>query len=172
MSYSYTLSDTITFTLTHAKHLAAKIATDLKRLQRLYGQPSDTSISNYEVEITELLKGGYFGTLTIGFKRDGQWIEPALCYTARDLVGISASDDDPGRIRPGANITGATFGSFLIYSAAWGSLTQAQRASFQERMPFYRSDAPEPGINGYLTSDRTYSAGGCALDRSSVRSYS
>src|SRR5262245_7309483 len=101
MSYTYTLSDTITFTLTHARHLAAKIATDLKRLQRLYGEPSDTSISKYELEITELLKAGYFGMLTIGFKRDGQWIEPALRYTARDLAGLAANDDDPGRIRPG-----------------------------------------------------------------------
>ena len=172
MSFSFTTTDTITFTLTHARHLAAKIATDLKRLQRLYGQPSDTSISDYETEITELLKEGYFGTLTIGFKRDGDWIEPALRYTARDLAGLAANDDDPGRIRPGANIVGATFYNYLTYSAAWNSLTQAQQEAFKKRMPFYRGTAPEPGINGYLTSDRTYSAGGRALDRSSIRSYS
>lgn len=172
MSYSYTLSDTITFTLTHARHLAAKIATDLKRLQRLYGQPSDTSIANYEIEITELLKGGYFGTLTIGFKRNGEWIEPALRYTARDLAGLAANDDDPGRIRPSANVTGATFGSYMTYTTAWDNLTLAEQEAFKKRMPFYRGGAPEPGIHGYLSSDRTYSAGGRALDRSSVRSYS
>lgn len=172
MSYSYTLSETTTFTLTHAKHMAAKVATDLKRLQRLYGSPSDTNIGNYEVEVIELLKAGYLGTLTLGFKRDGLWIEPTLRYTARDLAGIAADDDDPGRIRPGANITGATFYNYLTYSAAWNNLTQTQQEAFKKRMPFYRSGAPEPGINGYLASDRTYSAGGRALDRSSVRSYS
>lgn len=171
MSYSYTLTETTTFTLTHAKHMAAKVATDLKRLQRLYGLPDDDSIAKYETEVSELLKAGYLGTLTLGFKRDGQWIEPTLRYTARDLAGMSANDDDPGRIRPGANITGASFYSYLTYSAAWNNLTQAQQEAFKERMPFYRSGAPEPGINGYLASDRTYSSGGRALDRSTVRSY-
>ncbi len=172
MSYSYTLTETTTFTLTHAKHMAAKVATDLKRLQRLYGLPSDAYIGKYETEVTELLKAGYLGTLTLGFKRDGRWIEPTLRYTARDLAGTSASDEDPGRIRPGANITGASFYSYLTYSPAWDNLTHAEQESFKERMPFYRNGAPEPGINGYLAGDRTYSAGGRALDRSSVRSYS
>src|SRR5215471_14854990 len=160
MSYSYTLTETTTFTLTHAKHMAAKVATDLKRLQRLYGLPSDASIGEYEIEVTELLKEGFFGTLTIGFKRDGQWIEPALRYTARDLAGLAANDDDPGRIRPGADITGATFYNYLTYSSAWFSLTEAERDAFRQRMPFSRGYAHEPGINGYLISDRTYSAGG------------
>jgi len=171
MSYSYTLTETTTFTLTHAKHMAAKVATDLKRLQRLYNLPSDDTIAKYETEVTELLKAGYLGTLTLGFKRGDQWIEPTLRYTARDLAGMSANDDDPGRIRPGANITGASFYSYLTYSAAWNNLTQAQQEAFKERMPFHRSGAPEPGINGYLASDRTYSSGGRALDRSTVRSY-
>jgi hypothetical protein len=171
MSYSYTFAETTTFTLTHAKHMAAKVATDLKRLQRLYGLPSDTNITKYETEAIELLKAGYFGTLTVGFKRDGRWIEPTLQYTARDLAGITANDDDPGRIRPGANVDGATFGSYLTYSAAWDRLSSAEQEAFKQRMPFYREGAPEPGINGYLASDRTYSAGGRALDRSSVRGY-
>jgi len=34
MASSYTISETATFTLTHAKHMAAKVAADLKRLQR------------------------------------------------------------------------------------------------------------------------------------------
>src|SRR5215208_6036058 len=54
MSYSYTLTETTTFTLTHAKHMAAKVATDLKRMQRLYNLPSDTDINNYEAEVIEL----------------------------------------------------------------------------------------------------------------------
>ena len=38
-SYSYT--ESTTFTVTHARHMAAKVATDLKRMQRFYGKPSD-----------------------------------------------------------------------------------------------------------------------------------
>lgn len=166
--YSYTVSETTTFTLTHAKHMAAKFATDLKRLQRFYGQPSDTAIANYETEVIELLKAGYLGTLTVGFRRNDQWIEPTLRYTARDLSGASANDNDPGRFRPGANITGASFYSYLLYDPR---VSESEKDVFQKRMPFYRNGAPEPSINGYFVADLSYSAGGRALDRATVRSF-
>lgn len=169
MSYSYTLSETITFTVTHARHMAAKVATDLKRLQRLYGHPNDSDIANYESEVIELLKKGYLGTVTYGFWRDGKWIEPALRYTARDLAGLSANDDDPGRIRPGADVSGASFYSYLTYSAAWDKLSGTEQAAFKDSLPFQRNGAPEPTVNGYLTRDLTYSAGGRSLDRATVR---
>jgi hypothetical protein len=171
MSYSYTLSETETFTVTHARHMAAKVATDLKRMQRLYGSPSDLDIAGYEAEITEFLKAGYLATVTYGFRRDGNWVEPTLRYTARDLAGAAANDDDPGRVRPGANIDGANFYSYMTYSGTWDRLTEAEKDTFKKRLPFTRSGAPEPGVNGYLSDDRTYSSGGRALDRASVRSY-
>ena len=169
MSYSFT--ESATFTVTHARHMAAKVATDLKRLQRLYpGGPSDTRIAEFETEVVELLKAGYLGTVTYGFRRSGNWIEPALRYTARDLSGMSVNDDDPGKIRASADVTGATFYSYLTYSSAWNSLSPTERDAFKKRMPFYRGDALEPGVSGYLEDDRTYSSGGRALNRSSVRS--
>ena len=172
MSYSHTIVETTTFTLTHAKHMAAKVATDLKRMQRLYESPSDAWIGNYEAEVIELLKAGYLGTVTYGYRRGGGWVEPTLRFTARDLAGASANDEDPGRVRPGANITGSSFYSYLIYSAAWDNLTDSEREDFtKNRLPFKRSGESEPGINGYLLKDRTYSSGGRALERASVRSY-
>ena len=45
MTYSYT--QTTTFTITHARHLVAKVATDLKRMQRFYGSPNDDDIVDY-----------------------------------------------------------------------------------------------------------------------------
>jgi hypothetical protein len=171
MSYSYTLLGSITFIATHAKHLSAKVATDLKRLQRLYGQPSDADIAVYEVEVIELLKAGYLGTITYGFKRDGNWIEPTLQYTARDLAGASADDDDPGRVRAGADVSGASFYSYLTYSSTWNNLSSALQDAFKKQLPFQRGGANEPGVNGYFSDDRTYSSGGRALNRASVRSY-
>jgi hypothetical protein len=171
MSYSYTIAETTTFTVTHARHMAAKVATDLKRMQRLYGDPTDADITAYEAEIVELLKGGYLGTVTYGYRRHGDWIEPTVRYTARDLAGAPANDDDPGRIRPGAAVGGASFYSYLTYSAAWYGLSQSERDVVSKRLPFERSGAPEPGINGYLSGDRTYSSGGRALERASVRCY-
>lgn len=171
MSYSYSYTESSTFTVTHARHVAAKVATDLKRVQRFYGSPSDADIANYEAEVTEFLKAGYLGTVTYGFRRDGNWVEPTFRYTARDLAGGSANDDDPGRVRASANVSGATFYSYLTYSAAWDQLTQTQKDAFKKQLPFQRGGAPEPGITGYLADDRTYSSGGRALNRASVRSY-
>ena len=48
MSYSYTSTETTAFTVTHAKHLASKVATDLKRLQRFYKKPTDKKIDEFE----------------------------------------------------------------------------------------------------------------------------
>lgn len=168
---SFTYTGTQTFTATHAKHIAAKVATDLKRIQRFYGHPIDRRIEQYETEVVELLKKGYLDTVTYGFKRDDKWIEPTLRYTAKDLAVMSSADDDPGRIRAGADVSDATFYSYLTYSSNWNKLTQSEKDTFEKSLPFQRSGANEPGISGYLSNDKTYSSGGKALERSSVKSY-
>src|SRR5690348_10046753 len=136
MSYSNTITSATTFTLTHAKYLASKVATDLARIQRFYDLPTNSQIQAYEAELTEFLKAGYLQTVTYGFKRDGNFIEPTLRYTARELMGSSSADDDPGKIRPGANVLGATFGSYMTYSDAWNKLTGAEQQHFKSRLPF------------------------------------
>lgn len=171
MSSSYTSSSTQTFTLTHAKYLASKVAADLKRIQRFYGSPSDSQITNYEAELTEMLKAGYLSEVSYGFKRNGNWIEPTIKYTARDLAGMNGTDDDPGRIRANADVSNAYFYSFLITNSAYDQLTESEKIKFESNLPFKRSGAPIPGISGYISSDKSYSSGGCALDRSSVKSY-
>ena len=170
MYYSSTFTESSTFTVTHARHMAAKVATDLVRMQRFYSSPSDADIDAYETEVIALLKAGYLGRVWYGFKRDGSWIEPTIKYTARDLYNGSA-DDDPGKIRLRADVSGAAFYSFLTYSTAWGDLTAREQDAFKKSLPFYRTNATEPPVYGYLLPDRTYSSGGRALDRASVRSY-
>ena len=171
MSYNFTHTDTYTFTHTHAKHMSAKVATDLKRMQRFYGYPSDSDITAFEAEVIEFLIEGYLDTVMYGFRRNGNWIEPTLFYTARDLAGASANNDDPGRIRPGANIRGASFYSYLTYSPSWDCLNKTAKEDFKRRLPFRRGGAPQPGIDGYLSQDLIYSAGGRALERATVKSY-
>lgn len=164
-------TNTQSFTLTHAKYLASKVATDLKRMQRLYGSPSDFQISNYEAELTEFLRCGYMEEIIYGFKRNGDWIEPTLRYTAKYLTGGSGVDDDPGRIRPGVSIYGASFGSYMSYTSAYHRLTSIELDSFESALPFKRAGAPTPSFNGYLSSDKSYSSGGKSLDRSSLKNY-
>ncbi len=69
MTSSYTFSASTTFTITHARHITAKVATDLKRVQRFYGKPTNAQIADYEQELTELLKGGYVDWVAYGFQR-------------------------------------------------------------------------------------------------------
>ena len=171
MSNSYTNSATQTFTATHAKYLASKVAADLKRIQRLYGAPSDTLISSYEAELIEFLKKGYLLEVTYGFQKDEKWIEPSIKYTSRELAGMTSGDDDPGKIKPNADISNSSFTSYMVYNSTYTSLSETDRESFRDTLPFKRVGAPLPGINGYLSSDKSYSSGGQALDRSSVKSY-
>ncbi|WPQ63809.1 hypothetical protein SIO70_02915 [Chitinophaga sancti] len=167
---SYTFSQTTTFTTTHAKYLASKVATDLKRIQRLYGYPSDLWITQYESELVEYLKAGYLDQVTYGFQRGEKWIEPTVRYTTNDIAS-STSDDDPGKIRPNADINSAYFTSYLEQNLAYFALSPAERESFKSNLPFQRGEAPAPGVNGYLSSDKSYSSGGKSLDRSSVKNF-
>lgn len=169
MSYSFTTTETKTFTITHANYLASKVATDLKRMQRFYGDPSDWWIEKFETEIALYLKHGYLEKVSYGFKKDGNWIEPTLIYRASDIE--YSADDDPGKVRPGRDISGASFYSFLEYSHKWDLLTESEKKQFKDSLPIDRNTANAPGVNGYLEHDRTYSTGGRALSRSSVRGY-
>jgi hypothetical protein len=171
MSYTDTFSEANTFTVTHARHMAAKVSTDLKRMQRFYGEPSNINIAKYEEEITLLLRDGYLGEVSYGFRRNGEFIAPTLRFTARDLSGSSCDDNDPGGIRPGADISNASFYSYLIYSSAWNSLSFGEQEDYKKKLPFPRSDATRPSVNGYFSNDKVYSSGGIALDRSIVRSF-
>lgn len=171
MSSSYTTTETKTFTLTHARHLAAKVATDLKRLQRFYGGISDERIEQLEGEATELLRQGYLKSVIYGFQRNGNWIKPTLQYSAKELAD-SGEDDDPGRIFPGENVVGASFYSYLIYTQAWHDLSAQQREAIKQQLPVQRIGADEPQVEGgYFVDDRTYSSGGRSLGRASIRSY-
>ena len=58
-----------------------------------------------------------------------------------------------------------------MYNDKWWQLTEEERAAFKTNLPFNRGTANEPGINGYLSQDKTYSAGGKSVIRSTVKSY-
>jgi hypothetical protein len=86
-SYSYT--ESATFTVTHARHMAAKISTDLKRIQRLYGKPSDKDIADYESEAVAMIKAGYlFGVLWLQAQRFLDRTNVNV-YSSRSVRGLS-----------------------------------------------------------------------------------
>lgn len=169
MSTSYTSTAVETFSVVHARYIASKVATDLKRFQRFYNEPTDVWIDWYEGELTELLNRDVVGNVIYGFKRDDRWTEATVRYTA--LPGGSLSvDDDPGKIRPGLDVGSAVFTSFLTYSDKWQQLSLAEKAAIERACPFARTTGPTPALEaGYWASDLNYLAGGRGLGRSTVR---
>jgi hypothetical protein len=166
---SYTTTGTETFTLTHAKHIAAKVATDLQRFHRLYGKPSLADIDAYEQELTILLKYDAIDSVIYGFKRNGLWTMASARYVALP-GGAMEVDDDPGRIKPNHDVTGAGFSSFLSYSSRWFALPQSERDAIEKQIPVNRTTSTVPGLEqGAWTEDRNYAAGGRGLGRSTVR---
>ena len=169
MSSTYTQSVSETFTLLHARILAAKVATDLRRFQRFYSAPSNTDIQNYEAELTQLLKHDVVETVVYGFKRSGMWTEAAVKYKALPGGNLTV-DDDPGKIRPGLDIVGAFFTSFLSYNDKWWTLSASERQKIKDALPIQRSSGDAPSLEGgYWNDDLSYLAGGRGLGRSSVR---
>lgn len=166
---SYSLSHSQTSTITDAKYLASKVATDLARFQRFYGSPSDKEISEYEAELTILLKHDAVDNVIYGFKRKGLWTLASVRYVALP-GGALQVDDDPGRIRANLDVAGAAFSSFLTYSSKWLGRTPEDRASIRAQLPFSRTTGNSPNLElGQWVQDKNYSSSGLGLGRSTVR---
>ena len=169
ISYTTTTTDSDTFTISHAKYIASKVATDLLRFQRFYGSPNDQWIDMYEEELAILLKYDAVDEVVYGFKRNDLWTMASVRYVALPGGSIK-SDDDPGKLRPGFNVANAFFTSFLTFSSRWGSLSALDRARIERDFPFQRTVGNSPNLEtGYWTDDRNYFAGGRGLGRSTVR---
>ena len=169
MAYTtYTTTESTTLTVTYARHVAIKVGTDLKRMQRFYDRPTDAEIADYEREFIVLLTGRYLDKVEYGFRSaDGAW-RLALRYEAR-YGGVLIADDDPGRVRPGVSVGSCEFGSFLITTSAWALLgeSERERVYFEAGITFRRSVGTEP--SGNWIADKTYSARGRGVERSSLK---
>ena len=163
-----TTTRTATFTISNARYIASKVKTDLKLLQRIYGSPSDSGIEDFGEEAALLLRDGYLGTVTYGYRRNGNWIL-ALRYVAQS-DGTLAQDDRAGKVIRGVNVIGASFHSYLTYSATWWDLTPTQRQAVKAKLPIKRQTADPPGTSGgYWSTDKSYSSKGTGVARSTFR---
>jgi Bacterial HORMA domain family 1 len=166
MSTSYTHSNT--FTRTHARYLASKVAADLRQMQLFYGGPSDSDIEDYIEELTELLVGGYLSSVDYGFHGASGWAV-ALNYTVRS-DGTLNTDDRAGRIPVGVNISGCRFYSYLRRSSKWWNLTQAERDKINESISIKRGGANEPKVgSGVWVQDKIYSSNGTSFTRLTLK---
>jgi hypothetical protein len=165
MTLTFTTTETKTFTRTSARYIASKVAADLHGFARYYGRPTVEAIRDYEDELISLLLGGYVDSVEYGFRREGKRVV-TLLYRVR--ADGSLTDTRPGSIFARANTSGASWFSFLVYSARWYALDTAERDRIRGTLPFQRTSgsAPQDG-SGSWTSDRSYSANGVGAQRNS-----
>ncbi len=159
-----------TFTFTHAKRLASKVTADMLRFQASYGYPSYSQINDYGTELAILLRDGYVAEYEFGYSKDGKRVV-SLQYKV-NTSGDLASDDRPGKVISGADITGATPFNMLTFSSKWFQLTESERTKIEDFLPIKRplKSPPQDGA-GYWTQDLCYSSNGVAMPRRTFRPY-
>lgn len=162
---------TAAFTITEARYIAAKVATDLRLLHNLYGAPALAWIDDYAEEAALLLRDGYLGTVSYGFRdpATNDW-KLRLRYTA--TVGGQLVDSRPGMLSADAAVANCTFYSFLSYSPKFLNLGSADQANVKANLPVSRSPAEEPTTgSGNITSGNGYSRNGLGVSRDVFTAY-
>ena len=165
MSYTQTITTTQTFTMTSAKYIASKIASDLDQVRLFYGNPTEESISKYSLEAAILMKEKCLKNLEYGFKRSS---DDKVVFSVKYTVAFDGTitDDGPGRIPSGANVENTYFFSLLEKSDTWSKLTSVEQKSITDSIPVKRDDSPDSSyVNGYWKNDKGYSADGGGVKR-------
>ena len=163
-THSFTTSSV--FTKTASAYIASKVAADLRAMSAYYGRPSESEISDYQHELSELLARGYVSSVQYGFERDERKIV-VLEYEHRPS---GLRDDNSGRVFPRADVSDATWFSFLTYSAKWDALDKSAQYQFRRGLRVNRVEGHEPRDgDGYWTADRSYSSEGAGAQRRTFR---
>ena len=162
MSYSYTNSST--FTITHARHLASKVAGDMHLCAAYYGKPGEQSIREYAEELAQYLNEGYLAEYEFGFKKNG--VRIVTWRYKVDAAGNITTDDRSGKVAAYVDVSGAEHYNFLTQNSAFFALSSDEQARFEGGLPVRRTNGSLPSDgNGYWTSDRNYYSGGQGLGR-------
>ena len=168
-TFTYTQSET--FTVTHAKHLASKIAADLNACSRLHGRPALSMVEKYNEELVELLRYGYLSQYEFGFQRND---ERVLSWSYEvDASGFVSGDDRAGKMSANIDLSGTAFFNYVWYSAQYHDLSSEQKSFFKDSHSVNRTlgDPPCDGAGCWSGTEKNYSAGGTGVSRRSFRSF-
>lgn len=153
-----------TFSITHARHIASRIAGDLRLMHRYYGYPQLDFIDDVLEEIAQCLAAGYLESFEIGYEHGNRERVFTLLYEA--LPDGTLSDNRAGDVPPYEDVSGATSFNYLTHNDRWFALSSSEREAFKAKLPVKRTSAPplQDGI-GYWSEDRSYGAGGVSVRR-------
>lgn len=172
MSFTMTRTLVESFTLTQAKYLASKVTADMRRCQQLYGEPTDERINNLGTELSILLRDGYLKSFEFGYVRKADDERVLTWRYEVDSSGSLTSNDRPGRIISGINISGSTLRTYLNKSSVWYALSEQQQTAIEALLPIKREACAEykSGL-GTWQKDLCYSSTGVAMVRETFKPY-
>ncbi len=171
VSFTSTVTESTTFSLANARHISARIATDLSRLTSFYPTKlTELRISQFQEEATLYLKAGYLKSVTYGFrKEESNWMGDtsyewvlALKYVANEGE-FEGGSSIPGGIKPGTDVSGTHFYSYLVLNSKFFELDQTAQDAFENTLPINRSNGKEPV--GTWRQDLVYGQGGRYMNR-------
>ena len=147
-----------------ARHVAAKMATDMKRMQRIMGigVPSDAVIDQTQRALVYLLDKRYFSQYICGFKRDGKWVF-ALKYEEPAVLLQREKGADPG----GIMFSPDELGDKLYYSVSFTPSNAYYLAKASTHLP-QATDSDNELEKGGWVNDRIYRAGDIAVRRALI----
>lgn len=158
-----TTSHTQSFTRTNARHIASKVAADLRQMRLFYECPTETEIQEYLTEFVEHLVNDYLEMVEYGFRRDGKWVV-SVRYEVR--ADGTIADTSTGGLYARADIEGAEFHSYLTRTSRYSNLSSDEKQKFKDGLPVKRSPGQEPGhTNGYWETGKSYASGGVGAER-------
>jgi len=161
---SFSVTNTATFTIVHARHLASKVAADMHLCAQYYGQPSEERIRLFAEELAQYLNEGYIQEYEFGYKKDNKRLV-SWRYQV-DENGLLTADDRAGKVVPYVDVTGASFFNFLTQNSRFFRLPVDQQGRFESGLPIQRPHGEPPADgSGYWESDRNYFSGGRGLNR-------
>ena len=162
---SATGTRTAEYTITDARHVGAKIGADLRILHNMYGSPPLAQIDDFVEEVALLLREGYLGTVSYGF-RDPSTNAWKLRLLYRATVGGGLTDGRPGSLPQAATIAGTTWYSYLTYSTKFNNLSPTDRAKFKASLPITRTNGEEPSArSGSTISGNGYARNGVGVTK-------
>jgi hypothetical protein len=164
MTYSYTTAET--FTIVHARKLAAKVIADMHQCKGFYGRP--TSVEDWQEELIVKLAGEYVAIYEFGFRTDDD--KRVLSWRYRVTAAGDLEGGRSGGLCATAKVANATWFNFLWHSSKWDDLSQEERDKVEAQHSITRTvgDAPTDG-SGRWVRDRTFVSGGRALQREEFR---
>lgn len=167
MSYSYTQSQTKSYTYANVRHVNDKILGDLTYLLTRFPEIfTEDRMNGWKNDFYHWMNDGYARSIAIQFMRNDE----CFCEIKYDLKddGSISTDDNVGRIR-GVDLSGAYTSVVVTYTSKWSGLTAEEQQKFkEEKLELNWGTAGKTNYAYGLTQkyDKQYSSGSLGVQRS------